>query len=103
MGRGESAAGLGYFVFFLSWYSKYAAIAKIIMTITIAPAICHVSMSYHHRMAKATERAERITARILVYGNFHSGRTNFGVPIRIIQGIRPQISRYTTYGPANML
>jgi hypothetical protein len=54
------------YFFFLSRYSKYAAIAKITMTITIAPAICHVSMSYHHRMAKTTEMTARTAAMIFV-------------------------------------
>lgn len=66
-GRRGFAAGLCYYlVFFLSRYSKYAAMTKTTMITTIAPAICHVSMSYHHRMAKITEIAARTAAMIFV-------------------------------------
>jgi hypothetical protein len=82
-----------FFVFFLSRYSKYPAMTKTTMIITIAPAICHVSMSYHHRIAMTTEITARTAAMYLVPGNFQSGLTNLGVDIRISQGMRPQISR----------
>lgn len=94
-GRGSGASSLTYTVtvFFLSRYSRYPAMTNTATINTIAPAICHISISYHHKIAKATEISARIAAIYLVPGNIQSGLTNRGVVIRTIQGIKPQISR----------